>query len=32
MEKKKDEDKNMQQQFRCKPIPPEVLIPRYQAI
>ena len=32
MEKKKDEDKNMQQQFRCKLLPPEVLIPRYQAI
>lgn len=32
MEKKLDEEKNMKQQFRCKPIPPEVLIPRYQAI
>ena len=31
-EKRLEEEKNMKQQFRCKPIPPEVLIPRYQAI
>ena len=31
-EKKLEEENKLKHQFRCKPIPPEVLIPRYQSI
>lgn len=31
-EKKREEDAAINHQFRSKPIPPEVLIPRYQTI
>jgi hypothetical protein len=31
-EKQTEEEKALKQQFRCKPIPPEVLIPRYKTI